>query len=248
MDNGFKQRAEETIRRNLERVRMNIQRAAKESGRDPDSVRLVVVTKSQPVEVVAAAIAAGATCLGENYPEEAAEKIAALKLAILPELHMIGHLQSRKAKFVVDYFQMMHSLDSLRIADRLEHLLGQADKTLPVLLEFNVGGEPAKYGWNATKDDCWEEMLPEIEKILSLPHLSVRGLMTMPPLFSDAEKTRPYFVLLRRLRDYLAMCFPNVHWDALSMGTSGDYETAIREGATLVRIGKAVLGARPTKI
>ncbi len=248
MENAFRLRLAETIRRNLERVQLNIERAAKESGRDPASVRLVVVTKSQPVEVVEAAIAAGATCLGENYPEEATEKIMALKQAELPEWHMIGHLQSRKAKLVVEHFQMMHSLDSWRIAERLERLLAQADKTLPVLLEFNVGGESSKYGWKAMEEDRWAAILPEIEKILALPHLGVQGLMTMPPLLTDAQQTHPYFVRLRRLRDYLAGCFPNARWDALSMGTSGDYEAAIREGATLVRIGQAILGARPIKM
>ena len=238
----------EMIRRNLEQVQANIQRAAEKSGRDPASVRLVVVTKTQPVVVVEAAIAAGANCLGENYPEEAVRKMMDLKQTVSPEWHMIGHLQSRKAKLVVDHFELMHSLDSLRIAERLERLLAQADRILPVLLEFNVGGEPSKYGWDTSAEDRWENLLPEIEKILSLPHLEVQGTMTMPPFFMNADQTRPYFIKLRHLRDFLKERFPETRWDEMSMGTSVDYEAAISEGATLVRIGEAILGARPTKM
>lgn len=234
------------IRRNLEDTLARIERAAAASGRKAGEVRLVVVTKAQPLEVVKAAVAAGARDLGENYPEEALEKI--LELQGQPvHWHMIGHLQSRKARIVVEHFQMLHSLDSLRLAEKLERILAEAGKTLPILLEFNVGGEESKFGWQAWREDEWEQLLPEISQVTTLPHLRVCGLMTMPPLFTNPEQTRPYFQRLRRLRDYLAGALKKVEWKELSMGTSSDYEAAIAEGATLVRIGQAILGPRPTK-
>jgi PLP dependent protein len=215
------------------------------SGRDPQAVRLVVVTKSQPLAVVQAAIEAGILVLGENYPEEAVAKISALKSEFEVEWHMIGHVQSRKADLVAGHFTMLHSLDSLKLAARLERFCEADGKTLPVLLEFNVGGEESKYGWPAWDETRWPDLLPEIGQTLQFPLLSVRGLMTMPPYFEQAELSRPYFQRLRRLRDYLAVQFPQADWRELSMGTSVDFEAAVQEGATYVRIGQAILGSRP---
>jgi pyridoxal phosphate enzyme (YggS family) len=221
--------------------------AARKSGRNPDDIRLVVVTKSQPLEIVQAAIEAGAHILGENYPEEGVMKIQSLSGQSGVEWHMIGHVQSRKAKLVADHFALLHSLDSLKLAQRLDRFAGEADRNLPVLLEFNVGGEESKSGWNASDESKWSTFLPEVNSLLDLPHLRVHGLMTMPPLETDPEDARRFFLRLRRLRDHLAAQFPQADWRELSMGTSADYSVAVEEGATLVRVGTAIVGARTYK-
>jgi hypothetical protein len=223
-----------------------IAKAAAGSGRLPEEVRLVVVTKTQPMEVIQAAITAGISMFGENYAEEALGKIVALKETKV-EWHMIGHVQSRKAEIIARNFSMLHSLDSSKLADRLERICIELNRTLPVLLEFNVSGEESKFGFSAWEENHWSELKPDIEKILSFSHLHVNGLMTMPPLFEDPERTRPYFQRLRKLQNYLANQFPKVQWQELSMGTSVDFLAAIQEGATFVRIGKAILGPRTIK-
>jgi PLP dependent protein len=221
-----------------------ISRAALKVNREPGDVRLVVVTKSQPVEIVHAAIEAGARILGENYPEEGVMKIQSLAAQSGVEWHMIGHVQSRKARSVADHFALLHSLDSLKLAQRLDRFAAEKDHILPVLLEFNVGGEQNKSGWDASADSTWESFLPEIRSLLDLPNLRVRGLMAMPPLGSEPEDSRRYFQRLRLLRDHLASVFPQADWHELSMGTSSDYTVAVEEGATLVRVGTAIVGAR----
>ncbi len=227
--------------------------SARKSGRLIESVRLVVVTKTQSLDVIEAALEAGARILGENYAEEAAEKIEALRgkspaaaagNGIAAEWHMIGHIQSRKAELVAAYFALVHSLDSLKLAQRLDRAAGALKREMPVLLEFNVGGEASKQGWPAWDEGNWAALLQEIEAVSALPNLKVRGLMTMPPLSTDPEAARPYFRRLGRLRDYLAKHEPATSLDELSMGTSADFEVAIEEGATLVRIGQAILGPR----
>ncbi len=219
--------------------------AAHSAGRDPESVKLVVVTKTQPLEVVRAAIEAGVTMLGENYPEEGVMKIQSLREFSAVEWHMIGHVQSRKAQLVAGNFNLLHSLDSLKLAKRLDRFCGEAKCTLPVLLEFNVGGEESKSGWLAGDESLWPSLLDEVAAVIALPNLQVRGLMTMPPLGLDAERfSRPFFQQLRRLQEYLASQFPQTDFSELSMGTSGDYEVAVQEGATMVRIGTAIVGAR----
>jgi pyridoxal phosphate enzyme (YggS family) len=235
------------IKINYEQVKDKIINAANRSGRNPDSIRLIVVTKSQPLEVVKAAVEAGASILGENYAEEGLDKILALHAESGVEWHMIGHVQSRKAALVANHFNYLHSLDGLKLAKRLDSVLGESDKKLPVLLEFNVGGEESKYGWQAIDEKNWEKFLPEIEQILDLPHLRVEGLMTMPPYYQVSELIRPFFSKLRKLRGYLTDKFPNTNWNELSMGTSSDYEIAVEEGATFIRVGRAILGTRPTK-
>ncbi len=222
--------------------------AARKSARDPENIRLVVVTKSQPVEIVHAAIEAGARILGENYPEEGVMKIQSLAGQSGVEWHMIGHVQSRKARLVADHFALLHSLDSLKLAQRLDRFAGEAGRVLPVLLEFNVGGEESKSGWDASDETQWDTLLPEINSLLDLPHLRVRGLMTMPPLETDPEDSRRFFLRLRLLRDHLAGQFPQADWGELSMGTSADYTVAVEEGATLVRVGTAIVGARTLKL
>ena len=163
------------------------------------------------------------------------------------EWHMIGHVQSRKAKLVADHFALLHSLDSLKLAQRLERFAEEANRVLPVLLEFNVGGEESKSGWNASDQATWSTFLPDVNALLDLPHLHVRGLMTMPPLETDPEEARRFFLRLKRLRDRLAATFSQADWRELSMGTSADYAVAVEEGATLVRVGTAIVGARKYK-
>lgn len=221
--------------------------AAQSVNRDPGHVKLVVVTKSQPLEVVQAAVEAGAKVLGENYPEEGVMKIQSMVGTIGVEWHMIGHIQSRKAKLVAEHFNLIHSIDSLKLAMRLDRLAGELGRVLSVLLEFNVGGEDSKAGWNMVDQAKLDVLMPELEVLLALSHLQVHGLMTMPPLGNEAESSRLYFQKLVRLRDILAQRFPQSDWSSLSMGTSTDYEVAVQEGATLVRVGTAIVGSRQYK-
>jgi hypothetical protein len=235
------------IRERYQATLEHIASAAKASGREPETVRLVVVTKAQPLKVVQAAVQAGAHLLGENYPEESVSKISSFGPESGVEWHMIGHLQSRKARLVIEYFDLLQSLDSLKLAKRLNRMAIEAGRILPVMLEFNVGGEESKFGWAAAHERDWPALYPEIEAILGLENLEVRGLMTMPPLETDPEDARVYFRTLRLLRDHLTVRYPQADWRELSMGTSADYEVAVQEGATFVRIGTAIVGARPAR-
>jgi len=235
------------IRERYESTLERIAAAAQASHRDPESVRLVVVTKAQPLEVVQAAVEAGAHLLGENYPEESVSKISSFGPESGVEWHMIGHVQSRKARLVIEHFDLLQSLDSLKLAERLNRMAIEAGRVLPVMLEFNVGGEESKFGWPAAQEKDWPALYPQVESILGLENLEVRGLMTMPPLETDPEDARVYFRILRLLRDHLAARYPQADWRELSMGTSADYEVAVQEGATLVRIGTAILGSRPDR-
>ena len=233
------------ISERYQKVQVQIVDAARAAGRNPESVKLVVVTKKQPLSIVRAAIAAGIKILGENYPEEALSKMQALDDENTVEWHMVGHVQSRKARLVAEKFTLLHSLDSLKLAHRLDRFSADCGRKLPVFLEFNIGGESSKHGWIASDESCWEAFLPDVEAILSLENLEVQGLMTMPPFFQDAELARPYFRQLRRLRNYFSDRYPLNKWEQLSMGTSGDFHIAIEEGATFVRVGQAIVGSRP---
>lgn len=234
----------ESIRERYLKTLDVIASAAKKAGRNPDSVKLVVVTKAQPLEVVRATIEAGAKILGENYAEEGVMKIQSLREFSAVEWHMIGHVQSRKAQLVAGNFNLMHSLDSLKLARRLDRFCGEAGRNLPVLLEFNVSGEESKGGWSAWDETRWSELLDELSQVIALPNLSVRGLMAMPPLGDTADFSRPFFQRLRRLQEFLAAQFPRADVSELSMGTSFDYEAAVEEGATFVRVGTAIVGER----
>lgn len=235
------------IRKNLETVNEQIQNAAQSAGRSSKDVQLVVVTKAQPEEVIRAVVAAGALTLGENYPEETLLKIQALGQMPGVQWHMIGHLQSRKAGIVAEYFNLLQSLDSLHLAEKLDRQLAVKNRVLPVLLEVNVSGEESKFGWPAWDEGHWESLFQDFETILALPHLSVRGLMTMPPLYDNPEQTRPFFARLRRLSVFLSARYGAQYFSSLSMGTSADYSAAVQEGATIVRIGTAIVGPRPKK-
>jgi pyridoxal phosphate enzyme (YggS family) len=236
---------QKTLEDNLRHVEDRIASAARSAGRNPREVRLVVVTKGHPLEVVAAAIETGAQALGENYVEEALPKIQAMVDYPEVEWHMIGHIQSRKARAVVESFDYVHSLDSLKLARRLDRFAGEMERPIPVLLELNVSGEESKFGWPAWDDKKTAELLPKIEQILELTQIRIQGLMTMAPFLPDPEKTRPYFRRLRQIQEYLARQFPDTNWRELSMGMSADFEIAVQEGATIVRIGTAILGERP---
>lgn len=236
-----------SIRENYLKTLDQIADAAHKSKRNPNEVRLVVVTKSQPLEVVQAALEAGVRILGENYAEEGVMKIQSLSGQSGVEWHMIGHVQGRKARLVADHFALLHSLDSLKLAQRLNRFAAEREHRLPVLLEFNVGSEESKFGWNASEPAQWEAFIPEIAALLDLPNLRVHGLMTMPPLGMAPEDSRRFFQRLRELRDHLASQFHKTDWRELSMGTSADYSVAVEEGATLVRVGTAIVGARSYK-
>jgi len=222
---------------NLRTVKSRIKAAALRCGRQPEDIRLVAVSKNVPAERIRDAVSAGATILGENYIQEAREKIALIGIEV--EWHFIGHLQSNKAKFAAELFSMIHSVDRMSLAEELNKEAGKGNKILPVLIQVNISGEETKSGI----DPSGTRQLVQQAALLS--HLSVQGLMTMPPWFEDPEEARPYFRALRKLRDGLAAeKIPNVSLTHLSMGMSGDFEVAIEEGATLVRIGTAIFGER----
>ena len=239
-----------TIAENLTRVHERIAEAALRAGRDPAQVTLVAVTKTRPVEAIVAAYEWGVRHFGENRPEEGDAKIPAVNAALgeRPTWHMIGHIQSRKARLVVADFDYIHSVDRLKIARRLNRFAQESGRVLPVLLECNISGEEAKFGFEV---HGWEQDAPRrerffaaVEEILALPGLAVQGLMTMAPLSDDPETTRPVFAGLRGLLDALRERFPAADWRHLSMGMSDDFTVAVEEGATLVRIGRAIFEQR----
>lgn len=233
-----------SVSENYERVLSRVDLVARSSGRDPEQVRLVVVTKGQSIDKVRQVVSAGARLLGENYVQEALPKINELKVEFDLEWHMIGHIQSRKAKLVSNNFDWIHTVDSLRLATRLDRFAGEVGKRVPALLEFNMSGEDSKYGWKAWNELEWERLADEITPIIELSQLDVQGVMTMAPYFTEPERSRPHFIRLRELSEYLTSRFPESSWKELSMGMSTDFEIAIQEGATMVRIGTAILGER----
>lgn len=236
---------QDQINTNYQAVLGQIYTAVERSGRSSQDVRLVVVTKGHPVDAIQAVIAAGAQMLGENYVDAAAPKIDKLKPFYGVEWHMIGHIQSRKARTVCEYFDYVHSLDSFKLASRLNRFAGELDISLPVLLECNVSGEDTKYGFPFWRESDLPALFAIVSEIVSLPHLEVHGLMAMAPFFDDPEKARPYFRQLKNLQNRLSQQYPGTDWRELSMGMSGDFQVAVEEGATLVRIGTAIMGSRP---
>jgi len=224
----------EGIQERLAAVRCRIEAAAARSGRPSSAVTLVAVSKTMPAAAIREAVSAGVKILGENRVQEAREKIEALPGAA--EWHLIGHLQTNKAKLAVGLFGCIHSLDSVRLAEELGRHAEEAGRRLRCLVEVNVGEEAQKSGVDAA------EVRPLLEAARRLPRLSVQGLMTIPPFLPDPESVRPFFRRLRDLRDRLesdGWTLPD-----LSMGMSHDFEVAIEEGATLVRIGTAIFGSR----
>ncbi len=226
------------MKKRLQHILERIHQTAASCGRNPETIRLVAVSKTIPSDRVKEAIDAGVTILGENYIQEAREKIKALS-SYAVSWHFIGHLQSNKAKYAVRLFDLIHSLDALKLARELDKQAKKINKIQPVLIQVNIGEESSKSG--VYKQDTIEL----IEAIGHLENLSVKGLMTIPPFFNAPEKVRPFFADLRRLRDHIKNAnIPNITMDELSMGMTGDFEAAIEEGATLVRIGTAIFGKR----
>lgn len=236
----------QTIKSRLETIEANVTRAAEKSGRRLSDVLILAVSKRQPVSVIEAAYACGLRTFGENYAEEAVEKINQLKHLPGMRWEMIGHVQSRKSALVAANFLRVHSLDSLKLARRLDS--GRSSQggpqALEVLLELNVSGEVSKEGLPAWEKTQWEALLPFIDEIRSFNNLHLTGLMTMPPLVDVAEENRVYFERLRKVRDFFNQQIPGLGLTELSMGTSCDYPVAIEEGATIIRIGEALLGPR----
>lgn len=227
---------------NLRSVQARIAAAAERAGRDPSEITLVAVTKMQPPAVIQAAYDLGLRHFGENRVGEAEAKVGDLPGDII--WHMIGHIQSRKANRVVPLFDVVHSVDSVKLARRLHCSSGDPAEPLPVLVECNVSGEESKYGLDASrwaKDGAQRAALLEaVAEIVALTNLRVQGLMTMAPIVSDPEQARPVFVRLRQLAEQLAAAFPQADWHHLSMGMTDDFEVAIEEGATMVRVGRAI--------
>src|SRR5436305_114665 len=222
---------------NISHVRSTIAESALGVGRTPEEITLVAVSKTMPVELVQMAYNLGVTDFGENRVQEALPKIAAFHPQGL-RWHMIGHLQSNKASKVVAPFYCVHSVDSLPLAQTLNRHAGEQGKRLLVLLEVNVSGEASKEGRSPT------ETLELARQVVALPYIQVEGLMTMAPLVEDPEQVRPVFRKLRLLRDRLRAELPASSWQHLSMGMTDDYSVAIEEGATIVRIGRAIFGER----
>lgn len=220
---------------NLTAIELRIGQACARAGRERSSVTLLPVTKTQPPEIVNEAAQLGLTLFGENKVQEAKAKIPLCSGRL--RWHMIGHLQSNKCRDAVELFQMIQSVDSLHLAQELNKRAEQASKTIPILLEVNIVGEASKFGYQP------EQLLREWEQLNALPRLEVQGLMTIPPWSPLPEKVRPVFRRLRELKEQCEQLLgaPLPH---LSMGMSGDFEVAIEEGATMVRIGTALFGER----
>jgi pyridoxal phosphate enzyme (YggS family) len=233
-----------TITQNLAQVRERISAAASRAGRRPEDIALMAVSKTFPPERIREAYDAGLRLFGENRVQEFAGKIDALRGLHNAEWHLIGHLQTNKAAKAAELFAAVDSVDSLRLAQKLSASAQQFGKKLEVLIEINVGGEAAKSGVAAESRELEDLLLaaPELE------HLEFRGLMTVPPFTDDPQQGRPYFRRLRELRDQIkGRGLPAVGMDALSMGMSHDFEVAIEEGSTCVRVGTAIFGERSVR-
>ena len=228
------------ISENFKYIKQSIVKAAKRVGRDPSEIKLLAVTKEQSDVIVTEAIQAGMTLLGENKVQEASGKIEVLGRNGL-EWHFIGRLQKNKVKFIFDLFDLIHSVDSFSLAEAIHKKAQKIGSCMPILLQINISGEKSKLGINPLN-------LPEeIKKIAKLEGVKVCGLMTIPPFNSNPENSRSYYVRLRELRDTCSnLNIPRINLNELSMGMSNDYEVAIEEGATLVRVGTGLFGPRST--
>ncbi len=229
------------VAENIAQIQTHIAAAANKSGRKVEDITLMAVSKTVPPEKIREAYQAGLRIFGESRVQEITTKVKSLQDLTDASWHMIGHLQSNKAAKAVELFNSVDSLDSLKLAEKLNAAAGVAVKKLPVLIEINVGGESVKTG--VSPDSA------ELEAILQaaprLPHLEVRGLMTVPPFADDPEQARPYFRKLRELREKIAAArWPSINMNVLSMGMSHDFEVAIEEGSTCIRVGTALFGER----
>lgn len=226
-----------TIFGKLAQINERIRAAAERAGRDPASVRLVAVSKTRPSADIIAAFQAGQTVFGENYIQELVSKLAEVREAV--QWHVIGHLQSNKVKYIAGQVALIHSVDRISLAQEIDRQWGKLGKTCDVLIQVNISGESTKSG--TTEDGA----IQLVRECAQLPNVRVRGLMTMPPIFDDPDAARPYFAELRRLSEAIAaQQITGIDMVELSMGMSGDFEAAVQEGATLVRIGTAIFGER----
>jgi hypothetical protein len=233
------------IKENLLRVIERIETAARRVGRDPKEIKLVAVSKTVETARIKEAIEAGVSILGENYVQEAQKKIEEVGRPACTERfgegrpvawHFIGHLQSNKVKYAVHLFDMIHSLDSIPLAEELNRRATQANRVINVMIEVNLSGETTKFGTDEDK------VLNLAKRILNLNHLSLEGLMTMPPYFDSSEMSRPYYIGLRELKEKIVR--EGIPIKELSMGMSNDFEISIEEGATYIRVGTAIFGPR----
>lgn len=226
-----------SIKENYLTVIKKIEKAARKVGRDPGEIKLVAVSKTVEIDRIREAIEAGVTILGENYVQEAKRKIEEIGRPV--SWHFIGHLQSNKAKYAVRLFDLVHSIDSISLAEELNRRAEKENRAMEVMIEVNVSGETTKHGTEEART------FDIARRILHLGHLSLIGIMTMPPDFDLPEMSRPYFIQLRELKE--RMVKDGIPIRELSMGMSNDFEVAIEEGATFVRVGTAIFGARKTK-
>jgi PLP dependent protein len=220
---------------NIQTVQARIRAACERAGRDPASVALLAVAKTHPADAVQAAVACGLTWFGENKVQEAKAKIPLCPGKL--RWHLVGHLQTNKARDAVEWFEMIQSVDSLRLAEEINKRAEQASKRMAVLLEVNLAGEASKFGYAP------ERLLAELKDLNALPRLEIHGLMTVPPWSPVAENVRPHFRRLRELKER-AEAVLGAPLPQLSMGMTGDFEVGIEEGATIVRIGTAIFGER----
>jgi pyridoxal phosphate enzyme (YggS family) len=228
----------DSIKERLEKVKDRIKKAAEACNRNPQTIRLVAVSKTVPADRVREAIEAGVKNLGENYVQEAREKINSLT-DFPVNWHFIGHLQTNKAKYAVRLFDLIHSVDSLKLSRELNKQAQKNGKIQQILIQVNISREETKSGISV------DEAINLVDEISHLQNLSIKGFMTMPPYFNQPERVRPFFSALRELRDQIKeKAIPNMSMDELSMGMTGDFEAAIEEGATMVRVGTAIFGER----
>lgn len=226
-----------SISDNLARINGRIRTAAEKAGRDPATVRLVAVSKTRPAADIMEAFQAGQIIFGENYIQELVPKLAEVREAV--EWHVIGHLQSNKVKYIAGQVALIHSVDRMSLAEEIDRQWGKLGTVCDILIQVNISGEMTKSGTTEVG------AIQLVRECARLPNVRVRGLMTMPPFFDDPDAARPYFAELRRLSEAVAAeRITGVDMVELSMGMSGDFEAAIQEGATLVRIGTAVFGER----
>jgi pyridoxal phosphate enzyme (YggS family) len=223
-----------SIKENLLRVMERIEKAAKTVGRNPEEINLVAVSKTVESARIKEAIEAGVSILGENYVQEAQKKIDEIGRTV--SWHFVGHLQSNKAKYAVRLFDMIHSLDSISLAEELNRRAEKEGRTMNAMIEVNLSGEATKFGAEEAR------VFDIAQRVLNLSHLSLVGLMTMPPYFDDPRLSRPYYIRLRELKE--KMIKEGIQLRELSMGMSNDFEIAIEEGATFVRVGTAIFGER----
>ena len=228
-----------SVAQNVARVQERIRQAAGRVGRDPEDIQLIAASKTVEAARIRAAIAAGIEILGENYLQEARKKIGQLGSQRV-EWHCIGALQRNKVRYIFDLFSMVHAVDRLSLAEEISRRGERLGRSMQVLLEVNTGGEVTKSGFEP------QVLLAEVEKLAALPFIQVRGLMTIPPPTPEPEGARPYYQELRDLRDQLQRRgIEGLDFTELSMGMTADFEVAIEEGATMVRVGTAIFGPRP---